>query len=299
MVNDRKFEGNYPAVVTPFNEKGELMIDDFTRIVRWHIDQGVDGIFIAGDNGEGWALTYEERKILAEAAVKVAEGRIAVVMGVNGISAKKCIRFAEIAADAGVDAMVLSAQRCIMHGTRKEIISRYISVYEAVPLPVLVYDIPSLTGINIDLETLGALYGAVPVIGIKESSRDFLHITKVIRDYGEKLSVFIGPGWFIFPGISLGARGFISTGPELFGKKSADIRKMAIARPSRESRNLHYRIALAYSTLLGTSTPPAALKAALSILGLPAGLPREPVQPLEQEELNRVKEMMKQLELIP
>jgi 4-hydroxy-tetrahydrodipicolinate synthase len=300
MKNDIRFEGNYAAVVTPFGEDGNLMIDAFAELMKWHIEQGVDGVFIAGDNGEGWALSSEERKLIAETAVKVSNGRIPIIMGVSAISARECISRAEIAAKAGVDAIGMSPQPSILQGTRGEVISRYLAVHKAVQMPMLIYNTPRMTGISIDVDLFGALCDALQVIGVKEASRDFLHITKMIATYGERICVFIGPGWFIFPGLALGARGFISTGPELFRGKASEFKKLALEQVTGEVSRLHFRLSVAYNALLGSGigTPPAALKAALNMMGLPAGIPREPIQPLGPEENSRLKNILKELDLL-
>src|SRR5258708_22778244 len=93
--------GNIPAIVTPFSDKGELMLDAFGALIDWHIACGVDGLCIAGDNGESWALAKDERKALFEAGVRRVRGRVPVICGASATTARDSIAYAELAAAAG------------------------------------------------------------------------------------------------------------------------------------------------------------------------------------------------------
>jgi 4-hydroxy-tetrahydrodipicolinate synthase len=288
-------EGSVPAVVTPFDENGNLMLDRFEQVVAWHLEQGADGICVAGDNGESWSLTPDERRGLAEAAVRIVGGRVPVLMGASAPMARQTIALAEIAANAGVDALMTGPQSYVLRATAAEIVDRFIAIHKAVPLPIVAYNSPRRTGLSLDVETLGAVCDAVPIIGLKEASRDFFHTTNIIRVHGQRLSVLIGPCPFIIPGLALGARGFISSGPELFGAKAARIRDLAATAPSDETRTLHFALTRIYETLMGTGTWPAALKAALNMIGVPAGLPRDPVQPLTPEDESKLRSVLREI----
>ncbi len=292
-------EGSVPAVVSPFDEKGNLMLERFEQVVAWHLAQGADGICVAGDNGEAWSLTPDERRGLAKAAVRIVGGRVPVLMGASAPMARQTIALAEIAADAGVDALMIGPQSYVLRATTAEIVDRFVAVHKAVLLPIVAYNSPRRTGLNLDVETLGALREAVPIVGLKEASRDFFHTTNIIRVHGRHLSVLIGPCPHIFPGLALGARGFISSGPELFGAKAARIRSMATAAPNDDSRQMHFALTRIYETLMGTGTWPAALKAALNMIGVPAGLPRDPVQALTPEDESKLRAVLREFGVLP
>jgi 4-hydroxy-tetrahydrodipicolinate synthase len=276
-------EGNIPAVVTPFTETGDLMIDAFAELVRWHLMNRVDGICVAGDNGEAWSLTLEERRRLAEVAVREVAGKVPVIMGTSAITSRQTIALADIAAAAGVDALLLQPQSYVLKATPAEVVGRYGAVAHAVPLPIVAYNSPRRTGINMDVRTLRAVCDVAPVVAVKEASRDFFHTTHVIEQLGTRIAVLIGPSPFIFPGLALGARGFISSGPELLAGAALPICELAVKAPSAESRRLHFTLTSIYEALMEAGTWPAALKAALNMIGVPAGVPREPVGPLAPE----------------
>lgn len=294
----RVIQGNIPAVVTPFTSSGEVMIDAFAEMVRWHLDNGVNGICVAGDNGEAWSLSGEERRRLAETAVREAAGRVPVLMGASAITSRQTIVLAEIAASAGVDALLVQPQSYVLKATPADIIGRYRAVAQAVPLPIVAYNSPRRTGINIDVRTLRAICDVAPIVGVKEASRDFFHVTHVIEEVGERLAVLMGPCPFILPGLALGARGFISSGPELLSTGAQRIMALGDQAPSPESRRLHFTLTSIYEALMDTGTWPSALKAALNMIGAPAGVPREPVGVLPPEAEGKLRSVLQGLGLL-
>ena len=288
-------KGNIPAVVTPFSTSGELMIDAFAEVVRWYLALGVDGICVAGDNGEAWALTPDERRRLAEVAIRETAGRVPVLMGASAVTVRQTIALAEIAAAAGAHALLLQPQSYVLKASPAEIVNRYRTVAQAVPLPVVVYNSPRRTGVNLDIATLRAVCDVTEVIGVKESSRDFFHTTHVIEEFADRIAVMIGPAPFIVPGLALGASGFISTGPEFLGVAAQQIIALARQAPSTESRRLHFAVTCIYEALMATGTWPAGLKAALALVGVPAGAPREPVAPLEPQAVETLRAALQHL----
>jgi 4-hydroxy-tetrahydrodipicolinate synthase len=291
-------QGNIPAVVTPFTSSGDLMIDAFAEMVRWHLANGVDGICVAGDNGEAWSLSLDERRLLAETAVREVGGRVPVLMGASAITSRLTVTLAEIAASAGVDALLVQPQAYVLKATPADIIGRYKMVAQAVPLPIIAYNSPRRTGINIDVRTLAAVCDVAPIVGVKEASRDFFHVTHVIEEVGERLAVLMGPCPYILPGLALGARGFISSGPELLGAGAQRIMALGDKAPSAESRRLHFTLTTIYEALMDTGTWPSALKAALNMIGAPAGVPREPVSALPSEATNKLRSVLQALGLL-
>jgi 4-hydroxy-tetrahydrodipicolinate synthase len=276
-------QGNVPAIVTPFSAAGGLMMDAYADLVHWHLDQGVDGICLAGDNGEIWSLSAEERQRLAAAAVKIVAGRVPVIMGVSTTTAKQTIAYAEIAATAGVDALMIGPQSYVMKATTKELVQRMEAIHRAVPLPIVLYNSPRRTNISLTVESMKALTEAVNIIALKEASRDFFYLTHIIQTFADRLAVMVGPAPYILPGIALGAAGFISSGPELLGGVAGTLMQTARAAPTPALRETQYRLTRVYETLMSLGTWPAALKAGHRLIGREAGVPREPVLPLDDE----------------
>jgi 4-hydroxy-tetrahydrodipicolinate synthase len=133
------------------------------------------------------------------------------------------------------------------------------------------------------------------VIGIKESERDFFHHTKLLARLGDKLSVMTGPCHFIFPNFALGAAGFIATGPEFTDMLPSDMADAGRKEPGPVYRHAHNQLTALYEMLMGTATWPAGFKAALNLIGLPAGVPRDPVLAATQQDIDRIKKTFDQL----
>lgn len=290
--------GNIPAVVTPFAANGDLRIDAFEALLDWHLANGVDGLCIAGDNGESWALTRDERGRLCSAAVKRAAGRVPVIMGASAVTARDAIAYAAVAAEAGADAILLQPQAYVLKGSRQEVVRRYEAVAKAVPLPIVAYNSPRRTGIDMDPDTFAAVCDAAPVVAVKEASRDIFHVTRMLERFADRVAILAGPAPFILPSVAMGARGFISSGPELLGREAATIMALGAAAPSAASRRMQFRLNTVYVALMETGTWPSALKHAHGLLGIDVGVPREPVMPLTADQAAKIEGVMATLGLL-
>jgi 4-hydroxy-tetrahydrodipicolinate synthase len=288
-------QGFVPAVVTPFDEHGEIRYADFDAIVRWLLEIGADGICIAGDNGESWALAPEERRMLVRAARLLTAGRVPLILGASAPTTRQAIRYAEIAAEEGADAILLMPQTYVLKATRAELVAHYEKVARAVDIPIVAYNSPRRSGIALSVDDLAALCDAAPVVALKESTRDIHHFTHVLRRLGDRIAVMTGPAPFILIGAALGAKGFISSGPELLGETASRLMAIGRAAPDDEYRRLHNALTRIYETLMKLGTWPAALKAALHLIGQPAGVPRDPVQPLSEPDTAQLAALLSEI----
>lgn len=297
MARDKtNISGNIPAVVTPFDEAGQIDFDAFARLVDWHVSRGVDGICVAGDNGESWSLGFDERKKLAHEAVRIIDGRVPLVVGATATSNRESARHAVMAVEVGADAILLMPQTYVLKASQRELTARFALVAEAADIPIIFYNSPRRAGIDISMEQLAAVCDAAPIVGIKESSRDFFHTTHLLERFGKTIAVLMGPCHYILPGIALGAAGFIATGPELLPAESMRrVIPVGRERPGDEYGKLHYQLTGIYETLMGLGTWPASLKAALGLVGQPAGAPREPILPLDAEATAKLRSALESL----
>ena len=288
--NETTISGNIPAVVTPFDDTGRIDIAAFNELVQWHLERGVDGICVAGDNGESWSLSFDERKLIANEAARTIDGRVPLIVGATATGNQESAGHAVMALQAGADAILLMPQTYVLKASQSELVARFALVADAADIPIIFYNSPRRAGIDISMEQLSAVCDVAPVIGIKESSRDFFHTTHLLEHFGERISVFIGPCHFILPGIALGAAGFIATGPELLPAESMrGIIAVGRETPGPDYAKLHYQLTGLYETLMGLGTWPASLKAALALMGQPAGVPREPILPLDADAVAKLR----------
>jgi 4-hydroxy-tetrahydrodipicolinate synthase len=280
-----------PAPVTPFSPKGELMTDAYGEVLRYYLDVvRADTMLIAGDNGEGYALSDDELRQVTETAAKTIAGRVPFYVNVTRTSNRRCIERAEIAAAAGAPGIGL-CQPPIYDASADKIVERYAQVAKAVPLRMMVYNLPLISHFNIDAGVLRSICDVAPVDVVKDAAPDMDHITTMLAEMGGRFPFLYGQRLTMIPALLLGSGGFVGTGPEMFGadcRKFLDIHDMTPA----ERFDLHYRYGLVNQALLHTvGKPPAGLKAALNMIGLPAGVPRDHVSaltPAEEDELRAI-----------
>jgi 4-hydroxy-tetrahydrodipicolinate synthase len=289
--------GFVPAIVTPFTETGEIMEDGFLEIFEWLIGQGATAICIAGDNGESWALSAEERGRLTRIAVDRSHGRVKVITGCSAPTLRGSVAYAQAAQENGADALLSMPQTYVLKATREELLHRFDGLTRNTDLPIVAYNSPRRAGLELSIDDIEAILDAAPVIGIKESSRDFFHHTHLINRFAHRMSIMVGPCHYIVPGIALGAHGFIATGPEFLGPDAARITSLAREKPTAHTASLHYKLTRLYELLMGTSTWPASFKAALNLIGLPAGVPRDPVSPATPADIEKIKAVFAELEI--
>lgn len=282
--------GFVPAVVTPFNEAGDIMEDEFQTLVNWLIGRGATAICVAGDNGESWALSATEKGRLTKLAVDASSGRVPVFTGCSATTLKNSIDIAQNAKENGASAVLSMAQTYVLKASRDELLSRFENLNNAIDMPIIAYNSPRRAGLNLSVDDIEAIMGVAPIIGIKESNRDYFHHTHLIRRLGDKMSIMVGPCHYIMPAIALGAHGFIATGPEFLGDDTANIVSIAKQAPGEKMAEIHYKLTILYEVLMGVSTWPASFKAALNLIGLPAGIPRDPVQSATPQAIDQIKE---------
>lgn len=282
-------QGNVPAIVTPFDEQGAIREDAFQEIFEFLIARGATAICIAGDNGESWALKPEERGRLVRLAKDLAKDRVKVILGISAPTIDASLAYVRAGDDNGADAFLSMPQIYVLKSTEAELMRRFEQVHATSRTPIILYNSPRRMGFSLTVDQTEQLLNSFDVIGIKESQRDFFYHTHLLQRLGHKMSVMTGPCHYIMPSYALGAAGFIATGSEFIDANPADLKDIALAAPSEDYRKAHYQLTVIYELLMGTATWPAAFKAALNLIGLPAGIPRDPVLPATQADVDKLK----------
>jgi 4-hydroxy-tetrahydrodipicolinate synthase len=291
--------GFVPAVATPFDARGEIMEDAFAALVGHLVGIGAQGICVAGDNGESWALTLAERRRLTRLAVDRCAGRVPVIMGATAPGAQQTIDYARAAVEAGAAGVLVMPQTYVMKATREELLRRFERLAGAVDVPIVLYNSPRRAVIELSIDDVAAIGEVAPVVGIKESNRDIGHLTRLLRRMAGRIAVMVGPAYYILAGSALGAAGFIATGPEFLGETAGRLMEIGRRAPDAEYVAAHQKLTIVYETLMALGTWPSALKAGLNLLGLPAGVPRDPLMPLGGAPLDRLRATLDELGLLP
>lgn len=294
------WHGPFCAVVTPFNEKGEIQFDDLRQLVEIALEDGACGFAFCGHNGENWALSRPERIEVAKTVVSQVKGRVPVICGVGGSSPVEKIDICKEVLDQGVDGVMLEPPYVVTTATNDEVFDHYEQIAHALgDVPILLYNNPRRTQINMSPALIDRLTQIDNVKGLKESTRDFGQLSETIALCGDKISIMVGPASMIYPGILMGAKGFVSSGPlEFMGRDGYRLYQAAVERDHETALALQHKANIMYGTLFGLGTWPAALKAGLNLLGKPAGVPRAPVHALDPEQIDRLRSRMEEVGLL-
>ncbi len=286
------FRGVIPALTTPFHDDASLDADGFLRLAQMVIEDGVDGLLVNGCTGESWALSEAERGIVFKKAVEAAAGRVPVVAGCSAIFADEVVRKIHQAADAGCDVVMVSAPWYVMPG-EEEIADHFRKVIAQSPLPILLYNIPRRTGVNLSLSLVDRLADEDKVIAIKESSKDWGTLSSIIRVAGDRISVFAGyASFFGLAALAEGAVGYMDSGTPVFGRTSPEFYRAVIGGDLVKARRIQTEMAGMLASFFGLGTFPASVKASLDLIGRPGGRTRDPIRPLTAEQRAKLRAIM-------
>ena len=293
-----EFKGIFPAIITPMTREGKLNEAVFREVMEFNIRAGVHGFWIAGGTGESVMLDDEENQRLATAAADQNRGRVANIMHVGTPTTKRSAQLAEHAAQAGVEA-ICCVPPFFYTRTDDEIVEHYRVVAAAADLPLFVYNLPHMTGVEITVDLMGRIRDRVPQLkGLKHSSPNFPNVGAFAR---MGLTCFIGSSALMLPALTVGAVGCVDGPPIIAPECWVEIwnayRKGEVDRAEAAQRKAIDVISLAVG--IGGRFH-AILKVVLSHrLGVDCGSPRPPGLPLSEEQRRQVIDQADQLGLGP
>ena len=292
-------EGIVPALTTPFNQDQSLDLPAFRRLLEMVIANGVHGVLVGGCTGEAWALDDEETRTLFACAAGQVAGRVPVVAGCGAMLTRQAIAQVRMAEAAGCDAAMVQPPWYVMPG-EEEVLQYYTDILAATDLPVMVYNNPRRTGINLGVGLLDRLADEPKVVALKESSKDWLHLSAVIRRLKDRISVLAGYADVMgLAAITEGAVGFVEASSPIVGPDYMRFFEAAKAGDVETARPLQARFAKLTEALFGIGTFPAAAKAALDMLGRPGGRVRDPIRPLDAAQTREVRDVLTGMGLLP
>jgi 4-hydroxy-tetrahydrodipicolinate synthase/4-hydroxy-tetrahydrodipicolinate reductase len=223
-----RFEGTFTALVTPFKDDLSIDWDAFDKLVEGQVAGGVQGIVPCGTTGESPALDHEEQLELVKRCVKLAKGKCIVLAGTGTNSTRSTINGSQAAARAGADAVMVVVPY-YNKPTQEGLRQHYLEVAAAVDVPVVVYNIPGRTGIDLTTDTLARICEKAPnVVAVKEATGNVLRAQEIVRTIGSRISVLSGDDALTLPMISIGARGVISVTSNLYPAEVAKTTRLAL-----------------------------------------------------------------------
>ncbi len=294
------FSGVFPPAIVPFKENEEIDEEKFQEYLDFLVKNKVHGIFLLGTNGESPLLTMEEKKKIIQIATEYVGNRVPIIAGTGCPGTKETIELSKFAEKCSVDAIhVVTPYYYPLSPTG--ILKHYAKISEAVSLPIIIYYIPDRTGNKLDMKTLSKLATIENIIGIKDSSKSvewFYEAVNTIREIKEDFVFFGGSDALLFVHLMLGAKGVVSAVanafPEIVVEFYEEFRKGNYAKAKEiQDKILKIRRALKMGPYL------AGVKAALKIQGYDFGNPRSPLEPFSEMEMEKLKEELKKIGVIP
>jgi len=263
------------AMVTPFDDEGQVDYEQARRLARALLDSGSDGLVIGATTGEAPTLTHEEKLKLFAAVKEAVNGRGAVIAGTGTNDTSASVELSQEAERIGVDGLLLTVPY-YNKPTQDGLYRHFEAIARATRLPCILYNIPSRTGVNMTAETTLRLSRVPNIVGIKEASGDLAQIARIIDDAGEDFRLWSGDDAMTLPILAVGGYGVIAVVSHLTGAQLQRIIDDYLAGRTTEAARGHRRLLPLMQTLMTVASNPAPVKYALNQVGFPVAAPRLP-----------------------
>ncbi len=262
------FEGTYTAIVTPFRDAAldaDRSIDweAYDLLVAAQIAGGITGIVPCGTTGESPSLDHEEQRALVARTVKLAKGKCSVIAGTGANSTRATIALSQAAEKAGADAVMVVVPY-YNKPTQEGLYQHFVAVAASVKCPIIVYNIPARTGIDLAADTLARIAQAAPnVVATKEATGNVLRAQEIVRTMGDRMTVLSGDDALTLPMIAIGARGVISVTSNVYPAEVTRATRLALDGKLDEARKAHLALCRVHEIMFVEANPSPA-KAALA-----------------------------------
>jgi 4-hydroxy-tetrahydrodipicolinate synthase len=257
-------KGSMVAIVTPFND-GKVDVKALKGLIDFQIENGTDAIVPCGTTGESATLSYEEHDKVVKTTIEVVDGRVPVIAGTGSNSTSETIMITEEAMKAGADAALLISPY-YNKPTQEGLYQHYKSVAEAVDIPLILYNVPGRTSMNMVPETVARLSEIKNIIGIKEASGSIKQMSDVIQLCPDDFIVISGDDFLTFPLLCLGGRGVISVTANIAPRDVASLIDTFEDGDMDEARRLHFKM-MPLNNAMFIETSPIPAKTALALMG--------------------------------
>ena len=295
------FEGTYVAMVTPLTEDKQIDEEGFRHNINYLIDRGVTGLVGAGTTGESATLNHDEHQEVIEILVDEVNGRVETIAGTGSNATSEAISLTKFAEDAGADAALLITPY-YNKPQQHALIEHYRAVSQATDIPIIAYNVPSRTGINMDVETIVELAKIDNVDAVKEASGSVDKVSDIYRalqreGLEDDFNILSGEDSLTLPIMAVGGTGVISASANIDSKRMVLMVDSILNDDYDRAFELHYEM-LELIRALFIESNPVPVKTAMNIMGLPAGPLRQPLVEMKEENLEVLKKALKDSNLI-
>lgn len=281
------FTGSGVALVTPFKD-GEVHYEKLEELLEWHVANQTDAIIICGTTGEASTLTDKERKAVIKFTVDVVNGRIPVIAGSGSNNTAHAVELSQYCESVGVDGLLVVTPY-YNKATDLGLLKHYEMIANSVQLPIILYNVPGRTGVNLTPPLVQKLAQIKNIVGIKEASGDISQVAEMIRLCGEDFLVYSGNDDMIVPVLSLGGQGVISVLANILPQVTHDLVSSYLEGDVKKSRQLQLGVnGLVHALFIEVN--PIPIKTAMNVLGMEVGSFRLPLTEMAATNLVVLKE---------
>lgn len=292
-----KFEGSYVALVTPFDRNGRLDEDAYRHLIRRQLKGGTRGLVPCGSTGEAATLLHEEYRRAIEVACDESRGEVPVIAGVGTNATWKAVESAREAESLGADALLVLVPY-YNKPTQEGIYRHFKAVARESRLPIIAYNIPGRTGVNMAPKTLARLAKDCPtIVAVKEAAGSLDQVSEILTLTKTGFTVLSGDDSLTVPMMSVGAKGVISVAANVAPKETQAVCAAALKGDYKKAAALHLKLFPLIKSLF-IETNPIPVKAALGMMGQCRPEPRLPLTPLSAENRPALKKALKEFKLI-
>ncbi len=289
--------GSWVALITPFTPDDKIDFEGFERLVDFHVAHGTSGLLLCGSTGEPTLLTMDEKRELFDRVLAYAKGKIPVFVGTTCNTTAETVAHSRYAEKAGADGLLLVVPGYV-RPPQEALYEHFKTVAEAVSIPVAIYNNPTRVGVNIDAQTIIRLAEIPNVVADKEAMPNVSQLDAIMRAAGDKINLLCCdyPGYgLILPTLALGGHGTANVSGNVIPEEMA-----ALSQPwqtiedVQRTRELYFKYLPLLKALYGVSNP-VPVKAAVGLLGLPAGHCRRPLPDMAPDKLEQLRRLMVEL----
>lgn len=288
------FKGAASAIITPMNENG-VDYESFRKLLNWQIEEGIDALVIAGTSGEGSTLTDEEHREVLKFAVEVVGGRVPVIAGTGSNDTAYAIDLTKYACEIGCDAMLVVTPY-YNKATQKGLIKMFYAIADASTKPIILYNVPSRTGVNIEPATYAELAKHPMIQAIKEANGQIDKITETMALCGDKLDLYSGNDDQIVPLMSVGGKGVISVLSNVLPKETSEMCHKFFSGDVKGAAEMQFKY-FALTKALFSEVNPIPVKAAMAAMGFGEDYVRLPLTVMEDAHKEVLLEEMRKVGL--
>ena len=267
MKNNQKtvFTGACTALITPFRD-GKIDFFSLKKLIELQIQAGIDALLVCGTTGESATLSDTEKRELISFAVREVAGRVPVIAGTGSNDTRRAIALSEFASSVGANALLIVTPY-YNKATAQGLIKHFGTIADSVETPIILYNVPSRTGVNIPLEAYEDLLKYENIIALKEASANMSYLANIASKYGNILDIYSGNDDLILPTLSLGGKGVISVLSNALPKETSEICNLWLEGKTKEATALQLKL-LPLINALFSEVNPIPIKALLSYMGI-------------------------------